>query len=142
MRVPFRLLMAAALALVVGACRSSQAQQAAELAEATLTPTIATSSPVAVPSRGCDPMDEAFAAMFVGLGEAALSNAEVAPEEFLAALASNREALKRYVAVLAIQADDAWLDAAMSADLGQRLLQQIPDQGATGPNEGNWLTCE
>jgi hypothetical protein len=42
-----------------------------------------------MPSHACDPLDEVFANMLVGLREAALTNAGVTPEEFLAAVAVN-----------------------------------------------------
>lgn len=133
--------MAGAIVVVLGACQATLAPAVAEYAEATPTPTIAT-SPSAVPSQECDPLDQAFAAMFVGLSEAALSNAGIQPEEFLAALSSDRETLKTYLGALGIPVDDAWIDAAMSANLGQRLLQKGLIGGSPAPSEGEWVVCQ
>jgi hypothetical protein len=89
--------------------------------------TIAPTAVPAVPSPTCDPVDELFADMFVGLSKAALANAGITPEEFFSALAGNREALRSYFDTLGIPVDEAWIDDAMSADLGERLLRQSLD---------------
>lgn len=141
---------AVAVLLVVGACGASAAPQAAESPaagavspEPTLTPTIVTSpEPRAIVSPGCDPAEAMFASMFVGLSEAALANAGIEPEEFFAALATNRETLKKYLEALGIPADDALIDAVMSANLGQRLLRDRLDEGSMAPGDGEWVVCE
>jgi ribosomal protein L12E/L44/L45/RPP1/RPP2 len=134
--------MALAAALVAGACQSSVLPQATASPEATATPTaVATSSPSPVPSASCDPADALFAAMFIGLSEAALTNAGISPEEFFAALAGDRETLKTYLTALGIPVDDAQLDALMSADLGQRLLKERLADGSAAASGGAWLMC-
>jgi hypothetical protein len=141
-------LMACAMLLVLGACQASATPQnpgspaaGVESPAATITPTIETSSPSEAPSPSCDPVDELFANMFAGLSEAALSNASIAPEEFIAALANDRQAVKRYFEALGLPADDASIDAAMSADLGQRLFRQALDGGSPAPSGGPWVVC-
>jgi hypothetical protein len=137
-----QLSMAIVVALVVGACQSSVAPQATGSPEATATPTVAaTSSPSPVPSASCDPADALFAAMFIGLSDAALTNAGISPEEFFAALAGDRTTLKTYLTALGIPFDDAQLDAAMSADLGQRLLKERLTDASPAANGGAWLMC-
>jgi hypothetical protein len=134
--------MALAMALLVGACQSSVLPQASQSPIPTPTPTVAaTSSPSPVPSESCDPADALFAAMFIGLTEAALTNAGISPEEFFAALAGDRETLKTYLTALGIPFDDAELDAAMSANLGQRLLKERLTDGSPAASGGAWLMC-
>lgn len=86
-------------------------------------------SPAAA-SPGCDPVDQLFVEMFVGLTDAALSNAGVDRQEFLGALADDREALKRYLDVLGVNLDDAQLDALMGANLPGALLLPAGSTGA------------
>jgi hypothetical protein len=85
-------------------------------------------------------MDQVFAAMFIGLSEAALSNAGIKPEQFFAALAGDRETLKTYFAALGLPVDDAWIDAAMGS-LGQRLLRQSLGGGSPAPSGGESVVC-
>lgn len=115
---------AGALLLVAG-CQTSSGPISADspAPSVTLAPTAAP----AVPSPTCDPVDELFADMFVGLSAAALANADITPEEFFTALAGNRELLRSYFDTLDIPVDEAWIDDAMSADLGERLLRQTLD---------------
>ncbi len=137
-----RSLLAAVVLFGVGGCQANQAPPAAESPEPTLTPTMAPTSPSPMPAQRCEPLDEVFANMFVGLSEAALSNAEIAPEEFFTALAGNRETLELYLEALGIPVDDAWIDAAMSASLGQQLLRDGLDEGPNPSIEGEWVVCE
>lgn len=137
---------ACAVLFVVGACGVGSAPQAAEPAttgsvspEPTATPPVATS---AVESPGCDPAEAMFASMFAGLTAATLSNAGIEPEEFFGALATDREAVKRYLEALGIPADDALIDAAMSANLGQQLLRDRLDGESMAPGDGEWVVCE
>jgi hypothetical protein len=68
-------------------------------------------------SPGCDPADQLFASMFTGLTDAALANSGIDREAFLAAMAGDRETLKRYLEALGIAVDDAQLDALIGANL-------------------------
>lgn len=90
----------------------------------------ATPAPAA-PSLGCDPAEQLFAAMFVGLTDAALANAGIDREAFLAALAGDRGTLKRYLDALGIPSDNAQLDALIGMGL----------PGAPGLSFGNPGTC-
>jgi hypothetical protein len=140
---------ACAVLLVVGSCQGSAAPQTAGIPaagavspEATITPAVPTNSPsVAIESPGCDPIDQLFAGMFVGLSQAALSNAGIQPKEFFAALATDRETLTKYLKALGIPADDAQIDAAMSANLGQLLLKQSLEAGDSAQTGGTWVVC-
>jgi hypothetical protein len=135
--------MASVMLLVAGACQANPAPRTAGpdaagvgSPEATLTPTLATSSPSATQSPSCDPVDQLFANMFVGLSEAALSNAGITRERFLAALANDRATLKKYLKALNMPVDDASIDAEVSANVGQRLLTQILAGGSFPPSDG------
>jgi hypothetical protein len=130
-----RALVASALLLLAG-CQSASLPSAVD---PTLAPPVATTSPSPVPSAACDPVDELFASMFVALSQGALENAGIAPEEFFTALAGNRELLERYLEALDIPVTDEWIDAAMSADLGQRLLKS---QGQSPSAEGDGVVCD
>ncbi len=133
---------ALAMALVVGACQSSVVPQVTASPEATAAPTVvATSSPSPVSSESCDPADALFVAMFIGLSEAALTNAGISSEEFFAALAGDRKTLKTYLTALGIPFDEAQLDAAMSANLSQRLLKERLTEGSPAASGGRWLIC-
>jgi hypothetical protein len=144
------LAIASAVLLAVGACQGSPAPQAAEspaakavAAAPTTTPAIATSPPsLAIETRRCDPINQIFAGMFVGLSEAALSNAGIQPTEFFAALATDRVTLKKYLKALGIQADDAQIDAAMGANLAQMLLGPSLDAGQSARTSGNAVICK
>jgi hypothetical protein len=63
-----------------------------------------------------------LAGMFAGLSDAALSNAGIDRQKFLAALAGNRALLKDYLQALGLPSDDAWIDASISAYPGRQLL--------------------
>jgi len=135
-----RCLTAGVIVVALGACQATVAPQAFRSLDATATATLG-ATPSAAPSQACDPIDQVFAAMFIGLSEAALSNAGIKPEEFFAALAGDREKLKTYFAALGIPLDDAWIDAAMSSHLGQRLLRQSLGDASPGPSGGEWVVC-
>ncbi len=62
--------------------------------------------------------------MFVGLTQAVLTESGTEPEAFAAAIAADRETLKRYLDVLDIPVNEAWLDSVMSPGLDQRLLSR------------------
>lgn len=79
--------------------------------------------------------------MFIGLSEAALSNAGIAPEDFFAALSNDRGTLKTYLEALGIPVDDAWMDAAMSG-LGQRLLRQSLGGESPAPSASELVGCK
>jgi hypothetical protein len=103
-----------------------------------------------VPSTACGAVDRLFVAMFASLSAAALSNAGIDREDFLAALSSDREALKQYLVRLHIDVDATELDSLMSADLGQRLLGGSSEPGADRSADpsgdavavGPWASCE
>ena len=122
MRNSIRGLWIAGAVLLVAGCQTSAPPMSADspLPSATIAPT----SVPSLPSPTCDPIEERFASMFVGLSQAALENAGITPGEFFTALAGNRETLRSYFEALGLPVDEAWIDDAMSADLGQRLLRQ------------------
>jgi hypothetical protein len=144
------LALASAALFAVGACQGSPTPQGAESPAAkaipaapTITPTIATSPPsLAIETPRCDPINQMFAGMFIGLSEAALSNAGIQPSEFFAALATDRVTLKKYLKALGIQADDAQIDVALGANLGQMFLGPSPDAGQSASATGNVVTCK
>lgn len=92
------------------------------MVESSPTPILPTPSPSLVAATGCDGTEELFARMFVGLTQAVLTESGKTPEEFAAAVAADREILRRYFEVLGIPVEEAWLDSVMSPDLDQRLL--------------------
>jgi hypothetical protein len=135
--------------ILAGGCQANPALPAGgsqpaqvESPVASATTFTATSSPSGAETVGCDPIDEVFANLFVGLSEAALSNARIAPEEFFAALAGDRKALKRYLEVLGLPFDDASIDVALSSSLAQRLLRRGLDAGSPAPSASKWVLCD
>jgi hypothetical protein len=83
-----------------------------EAPPAAATPSVTPATPTATPSA-CDPTEQLFASMFIGLTNAALSNAGIDRDAFDAAGAADRATLKRYLEQLGISIDDAQLDALM-----------------------------
>ncbi len=59
-----------------------------------------TPAPSPAASPGCDEIDQLFARMFAGLTDAALANAGVDRDAFLAAMAGDRATARRYLASL------------------------------------------
>ena len=121
MRNTYRCLWIAGAVLLVAGCQTSTGPISADSPGPSLT--IAPTAIPALPSPTCDPVEERFADMLVGLSKAALANAAITPEEFFTALAGNRETLRSYFDTLGVPVDEAWIDDAMNADLGERLLR-------------------